>query len=122
MRSPRERMVGFCCTVDPGAGCPCHRYLGRSPAQRRVTTAAASAEATVEITETMLPGHSALPSGFGLDYTDSGGRTVVPGVAPNALTFTGWRDSYAGTPWHKHVPARIEASSTKLRRDFSSRS
>ena len=115
-------MVGLCCTVDPGAGCPCHRYLGRSPAQRRVTTAAASAEATVEITETMLPGHSALPNGFGLDYTDSGGRTVVPGVAPNALTSTGWRDSYAGTPWHKHVPARIEASSTKLRGDFSSRS
>ena len=21
----------------------------------------------------------------------------------------GWRDAYAGTPWHKHVPARIEA-------------
>jgi anaerobic selenocysteine-containing dehydrogenase len=82
----------------------------------RITTAAGSAEATVEITETMLPGHAALPNGFGLDYTDNDGRTVVPGVAPNALTSTGWRDSYAGTPWHKHVPARIEASSTKLRR------
>ena len=33
----------------------------------------------------------------------------VPGVAPNALTSTDWRDAYAGTPWHKHVPARIEA-------------
>jgi hypothetical protein len=29
-------------------------------------------------------------------------------VAPNSLTSTGWRDAYAGTPWHKHVPARIE--------------
>jgi anaerobic selenocysteine-containing dehydrogenase len=74
----------------------------------RITTAAGSAEATVEITETMLAGHASLPNGFGLDYTDADGRTVVPGVAPNALTSTEWRDPYAGTPWHKHVPARIE--------------
>jgi anaerobic selenocysteine-containing dehydrogenase len=75
----------------------------------RITTAAGSAEATVEVTETMLAGHAALPNGFGLDYTDDDGHTVVPGVAPNALTSTDWRDPYAGTPWHKHVPARIEA-------------
>jgi anaerobic selenocysteine-containing dehydrogenase len=74
----------------------------------RITTAAGSAEATVEITETMLPGHAALPNGFGLDYINDDGATVVPGVAPNALTSTEWRDPYAGTPWHKHVPARIE--------------
>ncbi|OBJ48030.1 molybdopterin-dependent oxidoreductase [Mycobacterium sp. 1423905.2] len=74
----------------------------------RITTAAGSAEATVEVTETMLAGHAALPNGFGLDYTDDEGRTVIPGVAPNALTSTKWRDPYAGTPWHKHVPARIE--------------
>ncbi|CAM4462282.1 Assimilatory nitrate reductase catalytic subunit [Mycobacterium basiliense] len=75
----------------------------------RITTAAGSAEATIEISETMLPGHAALPNGFGLDYVDADGRTVVPGVAPNSLTSTQWRDPYAGTPWHKHVPARIEA-------------
>jgi len=75
----------------------------------RITTAAGSAEATVEINETMLAGHAALPNGFGLDYVAEDGRTVVPGVAPNALTSTDWRDPYAGTPWHKHVPARIEA-------------
>jgi anaerobic selenocysteine-containing dehydrogenase len=74
----------------------------------RITTAAGSAEAIVEITETMLAGHAALPNGFGLDYLGEDGRTVTPGVAPNALTSTGWRDPYAGTPWHKHVPARIE--------------
>jgi anaerobic selenocysteine-containing dehydrogenase len=74
----------------------------------RITTAAGSAEATVEITETMLAGHAALPNGFGLDYIDDDGHTVIPGVAPNALTSTEWRDAYAGTPWHKHVPARIE--------------
>ena len=75
----------------------------------RVSTAAGDAEATIEITETMLPGHAALPNGFGLDYVDDDGHTVVPGVAPNMLTSTRWRDRYAGTPWHKHVPARIEA-------------
>ncbi|MGO9507680.1 MAG: molybdopterin-dependent oxidoreductase [Mycobacterium sp.] len=74
----------------------------------RVSTAAGNAEATVEITETMLAGHAALPNGFGLDYVGDDGRTVVPGVAPNMLTSTAWRDRYAGTPWHKHVPARIE--------------
>ncbi|MEE6179825.1 molybdopterin-dependent oxidoreductase [Mycobacterium sp. 050134] len=77
-------------------------------ARARITTAAGSAEATVEVTETMLAGHAALPNGFGLDYVGADGRTVVPGVAPNALTSTRWRDPYAGTPWHKHVPARIE--------------
>jgi anaerobic selenocysteine-containing dehydrogenase len=80
----------------------------------RVSTAAGTAEATIEITETMLPGHAALPNGFGLDYIDDDGQTVVPGVAPNMLTSTGWRDRYAGTPWHKHVPARIEAWLTEV--------
>ncbi len=84
--------------------------LGLSDGCRaRITTAAGNAEATVEITETMLPGHAALPNGFGLDYIGDDGSTVVPGVAPNALTSTEWRDKHAGTPWHKHVPARIEA-------------
>ena len=75
----------------------------------RVTTAAGSAEASVEISEAMLPGHASLPNGLGLDFVDGDGKTHIPGVAPNALTSTEWRDAYAGTPWHKHVPARIEA-------------
>jgi anaerobic selenocysteine-containing dehydrogenase len=74
----------------------------------RITTAAGSAEASVEISEAMLPGHASLPNGFGLDFTDGDGQAQTPGVAPNSLTSTGWRDAYAGTPWHKHVPARIE--------------
>jgi anaerobic selenocysteine-containing dehydrogenase len=75
----------------------------------RITTAAGSAEASVEISETMQAGHAALPNGYGLDFTDDNGMIRVPGVAPNALTSTEWRDAYAGTPWHKHVPARLEA-------------
>ena len=75
----------------------------------RITTRAGSAEATVEISDTMQPGHASLPNGYGLDYRDEDGSLRTPGVAPNTLTSTDWRDAYAGTPWHKHVPARIEA-------------
>ena len=74
----------------------------------RVTTARGSAEATIEVSDAMLAGHASLPNGFGLDYTAEDGETVVPGVAPNSLTSSNWRDEFAGTPWHKHVPARIE--------------
>jgi formate dehydrogenase len=63
----------------------------------------------VEISEVMLPGHVSLPNGYGLDFVDDDGTTQIPGVAPNSLTSTEWRDAYAGTPWHKHVPARLEA-------------
>jgi len=75
----------------------------------RITTAVGSAEASVEISEAMQPGHASLPNGYGLDFTDDEGTIRVPGVAPNMLTSTEWRDVYAGTPWHKHVPARLEA-------------
>lgn len=80
----------------------------------RITTAAGTAEASVEITGAMLPGHASLPNGFGLDFIDDDGTTRIPGVAPNALTSTEWRDAYAGTPWHKHVPARIEVAPEPL--------
>ncbi|TDO15109.1 anaerobic selenocysteine-containing dehydrogenase [Mycobacterium sp. BK086] len=83
-------------------------------ARARVTTAAGSAETVVEVSETMLPGHASLPNGFGLDFVDADGQTRIPGIAPNALTSTDWRDPYAGTPWHKHVPARIEAVQADL--------
>lgn len=75
----------------------------------RITTAAGTAEASVEVTDVMLPGHASLPNGFGVDFTAADGEKRVPGVAPNDLTSADWRDAFAGTPWHKHVPARIEA-------------
>jgi len=73
-----------------------------------VTTARGSAEAVVEVSDAMQAGHASLPNGFGLTSTGADGKTVVTGVAPNALTSSDWRDGFAGTPWHKHVPARIE--------------
>ncbi|HEX4109993.1 MAG TPA: molybdopterin-dependent oxidoreductase [Solirubrobacteraceae bacterium] len=85
--------------------------LGLSDGARvRVTTARGSAEARLEVTDVMLPGHASLPNGFGLDYTAADGQVTTPGVAPNTLTSSDWRDELAGTPWHKHVPARIEAA------------
>ncbi|BDX32022.1 molybdopterin oxidoreductase [Mycobacterium antarcticum] len=75
----------------------------------RITTSAGTAEATVEISDVMLAGHVSLPNGYGVDYVEPDGSATTPGVAPNALTSTEWRDPYAGTPWHKHVPARVEA-------------
>jgi len=74
----------------------------------RITTASGSAEATVEISDAMQRGHVSLPNGFGVDHVELDGRAVIPGVAPNELTSSQWCDAYAGTPWHKHVPARIE--------------
>ncbi len=53
----------------------------------------------------MQRGHVSLPNGLGVDYPGDG----VTGAAPNELTASEDRDPYAGTPWHKHVPARLEA-------------
>lgn len=85
------------------------RELGLADGSRAlITTATGRAEATVEISAAMQPGHASLPNGYGVDFVDDDGSARAPGVAPNALTSVGWRDAYAGTPWHKHVPARIE--------------
>ena len=60
----------------------------------------------VELTETMQRGHVALPNGLGLGYPAASGE-LATGIAPNELTATDDRDPFVGTPWHKHVPARI---------------
>ncbi|MFC0116228.1 molybdopterin-dependent oxidoreductase [Kibdelosporangium aridum] len=68
-----------------------------------VTTTRGSVEAAVEINDRMQPGHVSLPNGLGLNYDNK-----LTGTAPNELTDSSWRDPIAGTPWHKHVPAKIE--------------
>ena len=84
--------------------------LGVGPGDRvRITTKRGSAEAPVEVTDTLRSGHVTLPNGLGLSYPDENGKRVVHGVAPNELTSSEDRDWLAGTPWHKHVRARIEA-------------
>ena len=41
------------------------------------------------------------------------GDPLVTGLAPNELTDAAARDPFAGTPWHKHVPARLEPSTPR---------
>ena len=67
-----------------------------------LTTRRGSTEVAVDPTDTMLPGHISLPNGLGLTVNE---RT---GVAPIELTAAEDRDEWAGTPWHKHVPAKLE--------------
>ncbi len=74
----------------------------------RVTTPGGTAVAVAEVNDTMMDGHIALPNGLGLGYSPAGGDPELTGVAPNELTTTDWRDPIAGTPWHKHVPAKLE--------------
>ena len=73
----------------------------------RLTTKRASLEVVVQLSDLMQPGHISLPNGLGVDYPGEDGA-VSAGVAPNELTAGEDRDWLAGTPWHKHVPARLE--------------
>ena len=79
----------------------------------RVRTKRGSAEAVVELSERMQPGHVSLPNGQGMDYQTADGRLIHKGVAPNELTDCAARDFLAGTPWHKSVPARLERVSAE---------
>jgi anaerobic selenocysteine-containing dehydrogenase len=71
----------------------------------RITTRHGAAVAVVEVSDTMQAGHISLPNGYGVG---PGGSADAVGVAPNELTGSDHRDWFAGTPLHKHVPARIE--------------
>lgn len=76
-----------------------------------IETPRGRATVTVSIDDARLDGHLALPNGMGLDHmeTSEAGAVdrVVTGVAPNELTSSFDRDPFAGTPWHKFVPARL---------------
>lgn len=76
-----------------------------------LTTPRATVQVVVEVNDGMQPGHVSLPNGFGLDQPAADGTLVMTGVAPNELTASGDRDPIAGTPFHKWVPARVEAVS-----------
>jgi anaerobic selenocysteine-containing dehydrogenase len=74
----------------------------------RVTTRRDSVVVAVEVSDTMQRGHVALPNGLGLGYPSGEDGEVLTGVAPNELTSSEDRDPFVGTPWHKHVRARLE--------------
>ncbi|MCH8815276.1 MAG: molybdopterin-dependent oxidoreductase [Chloroflexi bacterium] len=75
----------------------------------RVTTKRAAVEVPVEITDRMQSGHVSLPNGLGIDYSGVDLEASPIGIAPNDLTASEDRDWLAGTPWHKTVPANVEA-------------
>ncbi|MBC7727161.1 MAG: molybdopterin-dependent oxidoreductase, partial [Microbacteriaceae bacterium] len=74
----------------------------------RIHTRRGHADALVELSDEMHLGHVSLPNGQGIDYQDAEGAVQRRGVSLNELTNTEDRDPFAGTPWHKFVPARIE--------------
>ena len=79
------------------------RYGLLDGSKAKLTTANGTAEVLVEINAMMREGHISLPNGMGTGTSDD-----RAGVAPNELTNASHRDRIAGTPFHKHVPARLE--------------
>ena len=79
-----------------------------------VVTARARCTTPIEITDMMRAGNISLPNGLGLANGPGG---PITGVAPNELTSSARRDWLAGTPWHKHVPARIEPVAVESRNE-----
>jgi anaerobic selenocysteine-containing dehydrogenase len=73
----------------------------------KLSTKRSSAVVTVAVDDTIQPGHVALPNGFGLDHVEAGVRSKT-GVGTNEFTASEDRDPWAGTPWHKTTPARLE--------------
>jgi len=74
----------------------------------QLSTRRGTVEVPLEFSKMMQRGHISLPNGQGLDYQRADGTVVHQGVAPNELTDNSRRDAFAGTPWHKCVPARLE--------------
>jgi anaerobic selenocysteine-containing dehydrogenase len=77
--------------------------------QVKVTTQSGEAIASAHHDRRMKRGTISLPNGLGLLYPDHSGVEVTVGVPPNELTALDHRDKFVGTPFHKHVLARVEA-------------
>jgi len=73
----------------------------------RLSTQSGEADVIVEVSKRMSPGHISLPNGFGLDNGIADNDIARTGAAANELTASSHRDFFAGTPWHKFVPAKV---------------
>ena len=101
----RKKDVHGALRMSPGDG----KRLGVETGGRvRITTKRGSADAIVEINDTLREGHITLPNGYGLEYPNAEGVRTVHGTPPNELTSGEDCDWLALTPWHKHVRARVE--------------
>lgn len=74
----------------------------------QLRTPRGAAQAPIELTDELQPGHVSLPNGHGLDNHQPDGTLDRRGVSLNELTNTTDRDPFAGTPWHKYVPVHLE--------------
>ena len=75
----------------------------------RLVTKRGETLVNVEFDERMPAGSVSLPNGLGTEYPTSDGQRERTGVHLNELTDLADRDPHVGTPWHKHVRARLEA-------------
>ena len=71
----------------------------------QLTTPRGSVHVPLEVSKMMQRGHISLPNG---QYPNANGELIQQGIAPNELTDTSRRDFFAGTPWHKCVPAKLK--------------
>ena len=73
-----------------------------------VQSAAGRVVARCKRDDSMRSGQLALPHGYGQDYPAADGERLNNGPRVNVLTESGNCDPIAGTPYHKHVPVRLE--------------
>lgn len=73
-----------------------------------VQSAAGRVVARCKRDDSMKRGQLALPHGYGQAYPAADGERLVSGPRVNVLTDSSNRDPIAGTPYHKHVPVRLE--------------
>jgi anaerobic selenocysteine-containing dehydrogenase len=99
----KDRQGALCMSPDDA------RRLGVASGDRvRLSTQRGGTVVAVEVSDRMQAGHVSLPNGQGTDFPGAEGATLES-TPPNELTRSEDRDAFAGTPWHKFVPARIEA-------------
>ena len=73
-----------------------------------VQSAAGRLVARCKRDDSMKSGQLALPHGYGQEYPAADGERLNNGPRVNVLTDSGNRDPIASTPYHKHVPVRLE--------------
>ncbi|MEP4485986.1 MAG: molybdopterin-dependent oxidoreductase [Halioglobus sp.] len=76
----------------------------------RLETEMGAATIDLAFDDRMQPGTASIPNGQGMSFTDEQGQQLPSGVYANELTNPKHRDRFAGTPFHKFVPARISAA------------
>lgn len=95
--------------VDPNGAMRMHpddaRALGLSDGARAIcATDVGEVPVTIEIDDTVRRGMVTLPHGYGMRYR--GGDPIGPQI--NRLTASDHCDPLARTPYHKHVPVRVQ--------------